>query len=280
MISFPNCKINIGLNILRKRTDGFHDIETVFFPLDLCDILEIIPTEGESRGAVKLSVSGTEIDCLPQQNLCVRAYELLKADFTLPSVNIHLHKVIPSGAGLGGGSSDAAFTLKILSEKFELGLSEDDLCKYASKLGSDCAFFIKNRPVLAYGRGDYFRELTMQVFDFEIIVIHPGIHVSTAEAYNGAQPGLPGERLEDLIRLPPEKWNGKIVNDFELNIASKYPVISEIKSKLYSMGAVYASMSGSGSAVYGLFKGTVPTLSEQFPDMFLWKGRIPAFGPC
>lgn len=276
MVSFPNSKINIGLNILRRREDGFHDIETVFFPLELSDILEFTVMPDTEYNGVRLTVSGLDIKCVPEKNLCVRAYELLKAGFDLPPLNVHLHKVIPSGAGLGGGSSDGAFMLKALSQEFRLGLTEEEICEYASRLGSDCAFFIKNKPLLAYGRGDRFREIKPFGEDFVVAVVHPGIHVSTAEAYAGVSPARPVERLEKLITLPVEEWKGRIVNDFETSIFDRYPLIGKIKEKLYSLGAVYASMSGSGSAVYGIFKNDAPDISGEFGGMFFWKGRGPS----
>ncbi|HEX2395757.1 MAG TPA: 4-(cytidine 5'-diphospho)-2-C-methyl-D-erythritol kinase [Bacteroidales bacterium] len=272
MISFPNCKINIGLNILRRRPDGFHDIETLFCPVDLTDVLEFIPLH--RNGNVNLTVSGLAVDCPPDKNLCIKAYELLKTEYNLPPLDVHLHKVIPSGAGLGGGSSDAAFMLNMLSDIFELHLKEDDLCEYASRLGSDCAFFIKNRPMLGFGRGNLFKEINPIPADLEIIIVHPGIHISTAEAYAGVIPAMPTEKLEKLISLPIEDWKDLIINDFEESIIRKYPLIGKLKTKFYEMGAIYASMSGSGSSVYGLFSGAAPSPGAHFPGMFTWKGKM------
>jgi 4-diphosphocytidyl-2-C-methyl-D-erythritol kinase len=274
MISFPNTKINIGLNITGKRDDGYHDIETIFCPVGLSDILEFIPSPDLPRGNVNFSISGIAVDGPPESNLCVKAYQLLHKDFHLPATDIHLHKMVPPGAGLGGGSSDAAFMLKNLNKEFELGLDEEALCDYASQLGSDCAFFIKNRPLFGFGRGNMFREIAAFPEDIQVVIINPGIHVSTSEAYAGVIPQKPSESLENLIREPLETWKNKIVNDFEEHIILKYPKIGHIKDDLYKLGAVYTSMSGSGSSVYGLFKNKIPETEMQFPGLFCWKGPL------
>jgi 4-diphosphocytidyl-2-C-methyl-D-erythritol kinase len=274
MISFPNTKINIGLNITGKRNDGFHDIETIFCPAGLSDILEFVPSPDLAKGNVTFSISGVAVDGPPENNLCVKAYQLLHNDFNLPAVDIHLHKMVPPGAGLGGGSSDAAFMLKNLNKEFELGLDEEGLCDYASQLGSDCAFFIKNRPLFGFGRGNMFREIVTFPKDIYIVIINPGIHVSTAEAYAGVIPRKPSESLEDLIKAPLETWKNKIINDFEEHIILKHPKIGQIKEDIYKLGAVYASMSGSGSSVYGLFKNKIPETEMLFPGLFCWKGHL------
>jgi 4-diphosphocytidyl-2-C-methyl-D-erythritol kinase len=274
MLFFPNTKINIGLNVISKRSDGYHNIETVFCPIDLSDILEFISQPGIPAGNVSFSTTGIPVGGPDENNLCVKAYQLLNRDFTLPAIAIHLHKIVPPGAGLGGGSSDAAFMLKNLNTQFELNLDEDKLCDYASQLGSDCSFFIKNRPLYGYERGNMFREIPLFPGYFEIVVVNPGIHVSTAEAYLGVQPGKPARPLEELINLPVEQWRDQIINDFEDNVAKKHPVIGDIKNQLYTMGAVYASMSGSGSSVYGLFIEKAPAIENQFPEFFCWSGPI------
>ncbi len=273
MISFPNCKINIGLNIIQKRPDGYHDIETIFLPVPLSDILEVIPASDNSN-PFNLEVTGIAVDCAPEKNLCVRSYQLLQKEYNLPPADIHLHKVIPSGAGLGGGSSDAAFMLKMLSKLFNLCLSEDELCNLASTLGSDCAFFIKNRALFGYGRGNLFHETTGLTYPVKIVIIHPGINVSTAEAYASITPRRPETGIEELIQQDISKWKDTLKNDFEEPVFQKYPQIRKIKEMLYEHGAVYASMSGSGSAVYGLFTENMPPSAEMFPGMFYYSSSI------
>jgi 4-diphosphocytidyl-2-C-methyl-D-erythritol kinase len=250
MIAFPNAKINIGLNITEKRNDGFHNLETIFYPVKWSDVLEIIPS------SVQTSFQSTGID-IPgdeQGNLCLKAYHLLNADFNIGSVSIHLHKLIPIGAGLGGGSADASFTIKSLNTLFDLKLSKEQMESYARKLGSDCAFFIKNTPVFAYNKGDTFKEIQLDLSAYHIALVKPTVHISTADAYNGVKPNKPFQSLSKLIQLPIENWKHTIVNDFEQSVFQKYPEIALIKQQLYNAGAVYASMSGSGSCLYGIFK--------------------------
>lgn len=272
MLCFPNAKINIGLHVIQKRPDGYHNIETVFCPIGLSDILEFVPVPDEPSGNLTFTATGLTVEGDPEKNLCIKAYRLLSRDFDLPAIDLHLHKVIPMGAGLGGGSSDAAFMLKYLNLQFNLKLGEDRLCAYASMLGSDCAFFIRNKPVLGYERGNRFREIPVSFRAVEIALVHPGIHVSTAEAYSGVQPRPPAQPLEKMMSLPMEQWPQHLFNDFEYSIIQRFPTIGEIKSKLYRLGAVYASMSGSGSSVYGLFRGKAPSLQDHFPGHFCWKG--------
>lgn len=252
MIAFPNAKINIGLNIVEKRQDGFHNIESVLYPvLHLKDILEIVLNTKNNK--VIFSTSGITIPGNNNENLCIKAYQLLKTDFDIPSVKIHLHKLIPIGAGLGGGSSDAAFTLKILNSMFNIGLSEDVLITYAQKLGSDCAFFIKNTPVYAYNKGDEFCDYDLNLNDFRIEILFPNIHVSTKDAYDRVKIKKSELDLRDQLLLPIEKWKNTINNEFETSIFLKYKTIEQTKLALYEQGAVYAAMTGSGSAVYGIF---------------------------
>lgn len=274
MLFFPNAKINIGLNILRKRSDGYHDIETVFCPTAFADILEFVPEAGEQPGVCHYTATGIPVDGDPETNLCVKAYRLLCRDFKLPAIRVHLHKIIPPGAGLGGGSSDGAFMLKYLDREFGLGLDENQLCDYASALGSDCAFFILNRPVFGFERGNRFREIDNIPEGLELGLVNPGIHVSTAEAYGSIVPGIPGLSLEQLIREPVGQWKNRIVNDFEEPISAKYPVIGQIADQLYTLGAVYAAMSGSGSTVFGLFSEKAPNLQKHFPKCFCWSGPL------
>lgn len=274
MLFFPNSKINIGLNVINKRSDGFHNIETVFCPVGLSDVLEFVPLADKSPGTVSFQCTGVPVDGPDENNLCVKAYHLLHQDFNLPAISIHLHKIVPPGAGLGGGSSDAAFMLKNLNAWFKLNLSEDRLCDYASQLGSDCSFFIKNRPLFGYERGNRFREIHQFPRYLEAVIVNPGIHVSTAEAYAGISPHIPSRPLEELINLPVHQWKEQIINDFEAVIQKKHPVINVIKEKMYEMGAVYASMTGSGSSVFGLFNEKAPAGENQFPDYFCWSGPI------
>jgi 4-diphosphocytidyl-2-C-methyl-D-erythritol kinase len=251
MVLFPNAKINIGLNVTEKRNDGFHNIESIFYPvIELYDVLEIVKCE-----ELKFTSTGIEIPGSKKDNLCLKAYELLKQDFNISPVHIYLLKVIPIGAGLGGGSADAAFTLKGLNDLFDLQLTDEQLISYAQKLGSDCAFFIKNKPVYAFNKGDEFEDIELDLSTFEIKIEYPNIHIGTAEAYTGIQPKEPVKNIKSLIAVAPiENWKETIKNDFEESIFPNHPEIKELKEKMYKNGAVYASMTGSGSAVYGVFE--------------------------
>ncbi len=249
MLSFPNAKINIGLNVLSKREDGYHNIDSCMYPVPWRDVLEIIPAD-----KFKFSQTGLAIEGDQKENLCVKAYHSLKEPFDLPPVEIHLHKVIPTGAGLGGGSSDGAFTLRLLNRIFDLGLGIDELEKYASKLGSDCPFFIQNMPKMASGRGTELKPINLDLANYYIAIICPEIHVSTEQAYSGIGLSSPDSPLSKRLSRPINEWKSNVTNDFESSIFPEYPDIKEIKSNMYQKGAVFASMSGSGSAVYGLFK--------------------------
>lgn len=250
MIVFPNAKINIGLNVVAKRPDGYHNIESIFYPvLELFDVLEIIKAD-----KLQFSSSGIAIPGNHEDNLCLKAYQLIKADFEVAPVHIHLHKVIPIGAGLGGGSADAAFTLKALNQLFDLQLTDKQLIDYARKLGSDCAFFIKNEPVYAFGKGDEFESITLDLSKFDIKIEYPNIHVGTAEAYAGVKPTKSEINIKEAIQLPISEWKNKLKNDFEDSIFPNHPQIKALKEKFYSEGALYASMTGSGSAVFGVFR--------------------------
>ncbi|MGM0621188.1 MAG: 4-(cytidine 5'-diphospho)-2-C-methyl-D-erythritol kinase [Bacteroidota bacterium] len=249
MIVFPNAKINIGLHVVAKRPDGYHNLETVFYPVQLSDALEIV----ESR-EMKLTTSGIEVDGPPGKNLVLKAWQLLSNDFDLPSVHFHLHKNIPFGAGLGGGSADAAFTLKILNDFFSLQISSEDLKKYASTLGADCPFFIDNKTAFASGIGDELSPVDIDLSQFQIVILKPGFSVSTQEAYRNIVPAHPDFNLFELAKLPVEKWKETVRNDFEKSVFPAYPEIKKCKELLYEQGAVYASMTGSGSAVFGLFR--------------------------
>jgi 4-diphosphocytidyl-2-C-methyl-D-erythritol kinase len=250
MIVFPNAKINIGLNVVEKRPDGFHNIESIFYPvLELFDVLEVIVSD-----ELKFTSSGISIPGKNQDNLCLKAYHLIKADFDVAPVHIHLHKVIPIGAGLGGGSADAAFTLKVLNQLFGLKLTDEQLIDYARKLGSDCAFFIKNQPVYAFGKGDEFEPIALDLSKFDIKIEYPNIHVGTAEAYAGVHPKKSVTSVKEIIQLPISEWKNELKNDFEDSIFPNHPQIKVLKEEFYSEGALYASMTGSGSAVFGVFE--------------------------
>ena len=249
MIVFPNAKINIGLNILSRREDGFHNLETIFYPLAVRDALEVVEAD-----QLKFTSSGLEIPGNPTDNLCLKAYDLLSKDYKLPPVHIHLHKHIPIGAGLGGGSADASFFIRLMNEKFELGMDAAQMEAYASKLGSDCAFFVQNKPALAHGKGDQLQTIELDLSNYFIILVMPVVQVSTSDAYRGIRPAAMESSLADLIKLPIEAWKAVIKNDFEPSVFLQYPIIAEIKSKLYSAGALYACMSGSGSSVFGIFQ--------------------------
>ncbi len=254
MILFPNAKINIGLYVTEKRSDGFHNLETIFYPVpSLADILEIKVADAPN-GMVNFKNSGLLIDCPEDKNLVIKAYRLLEREFALPAVNVHLHKIIPFGAGLGGGSADAAFMLVGLNSMFNLGLSEASLEKYAAELGSDCAFFIKNKPAFAHGRGELLEAIDINLDDYQIVVEKPDVAVSTKEAYAGISPTPAPFNLRNINNLPIEEWRNYITNDFEKGILKAHPEIQEYKDLMYKRGAVYASMSGSGSAVFGIFK--------------------------
>lgn len=256
MILFPNAKINIGLNVLSRRSDGYHNLETVFYPIPLHDSLEVVEAP-----ELTFSSSGIVIPGHANENLCLKAYDLLNKDFGLPPLSIHLHKQIPIGAGLGGGSSDAAFFIKLLNEKFGLGLETAKMEDYARKLGADCAFFISNKPVFAGGKGDEFTEIGLDLSAYKIVLVMPPVHVSTGEAYRGVKPQLPETPLIELIGMPVSQWKGKIRNDFEESIFKTHSLIRGVKADLYKSGALYAAMSGSGSAVYGIFDSAPDQLS-------------------
>jgi 4-diphosphocytidyl-2-C-methyl-D-erythritol kinase len=274
MLTFPNAKINIGLNIVEKREDGFHNIESVFYPIGLNDVLEVIENTEAGAERITFTSSGIEIPGDARDNLCCFAYHLIAADYPLPNVKVHLHKHIPIGAGLGGGSADAAFFIRLLNEKFELGISWGEMHHYARQLGSDCSFFISNKPAFAEERGDQYESILLDLSNYHIVLVYPGIHINTAKAYSGVKPKKPVRSLEeDIQNLPLAQWKDQIHNDFEDSIFPQFPEIKNIKNKLYSKGAVYASMSGSGSSVYGVFEQAVD-LKREFPDCFVFQGAL------
>lgn len=249
MISFPNAKINIGLNIVSKRADGFHNLSSCFYPVPCSDVLELIPAQ-----VTHFVSSGLEIPGQADQNLCLKAYDLLAKDHIIKPYKIHLHKTVPIGAGMGGGSADAAFTLKMLNELNQLQLSTDGLINYARQLGSDCAFFIENTPKYCFNKGDEFEPISLSLKGYHLVLVNPNIHISTAMAYAGVVPQSPKYDLRQLIQQPISNWKNTVINDFEVSLFPKYPMIKAIKDNLYDLGAVYAAMTGSGSTVFGIFE--------------------------
>ena len=266
MILFPNCKINLGLRILNKRPDGFHNLETIFCPIPLKDAAEItsFPGKKEQAEGFELVITGSAIPGEPSGNLCTRAWQLIKHDFPhIPPVRMHLHKAIPIGAGLGGGSSDGAFTLMLLNKEFRLNLSKDKLIEYAIKLGSDCPFFIVNKPCHATGRGEILQEINVPLDDYYFVLVQPDIHVKTGWAFaeltssighplpNHAATNNPS--LTEIIQQPVNTWKDMLINDFEIPVFKLHPLLKDIKQILYEAGAEYASMTGTGSSIYGIF---------------------------
>jgi 4-diphosphocytidyl-2-C-methyl-D-erythritol kinase len=268
MISFPNAKINLGLHVTEKRLDGFHNLETVFFPVRWCDVLEFVQADEFSFTTSGISITGD-----PESNLVVKAYRLFQEEFGLPALKVHLHKNIPFGAGLGGGSADAAFMLRMLNKTFNLNVSDEKLIAYASRLGSDCPFFILNKPVIATGRGEIMQLVEVQLNDMFILLVKPPIEISTAKSYQFIEPHKPEVSLIELLTFPVHEWKDRIVNRFESSVFQDYPAIREIKERLYKLGAVYACMSGSGSCVFGIFDELPLGYKKLFPAPFLTFGQ-------
>ena len=268
MITFPNAKINLGLNIIEKRPDGYHNLETIFYPINLQDALEVTRRENNDK-EYTLHISGAPLEGDPEDNLVVKAYKLLKKDYPgLLPVDIHMYKHIPAGAGLGGGSSDAACMIKLLNDKFSLGLSTERMEEYAVKLGADCAFFIRNKPVFATGIGNLFEPVELSLKGYHIILIKPDIFVSTRDAFAEIKPVRPAVSLKEIVKQPMETWKNSMKNDFEDSVFKKFPEIAAIKDELYDLGAVYAAMSGSGSSVYGIFKAPIENVEDKFCGCF------------
>lgn len=272
MISFPIAKINLGLEILGKRPDGYHSISSIFYPVLLKDVLEIIPSNKNQEQEVIISYSGLPIETGTSENLCLKAYRLLKNDFaTLPKVQMHLHKVIPMGAGLGGGSSNAATTLLMLNKIFKLSLSITQLKEYALQLGSDCPFFIEAVPALAEGRGEKLQSIDLDLSAYSVLIVNPGIHIDTANAFAAIKP--PYKNQSDLLKIikqPLNSWKENLVNDFEKTAFTHHPQLKKIKEDLYFLGASYAAMSGSGSSLYGLFTKK-PAATIKFPETYFYQ---------
>ena len=270
MVCFPNAKINLGLNVLDKRPDGFHNLHTVFYPIHINDILETIPVENAIQ-PIQFSHTGLAIDGDEANNLCVKAYHLIKnIRPKLPPIQMHLHKNIPMGAGLGGGSADGAFALKQLNDQFDLQIPSDELLQLALELGSDCPFFILNQPCLATGRGEILAPINLNLSAYAIAIVNPGIHVHTGWAFSQLTYKNPSTLLSDAIKLPVHQWKNHIENDFESAVCATHPEIEAIKTSLYNAGSIYAAMSGSGSTVFGIFDAQVD-LSAYFPSTYFCK---------
>ena len=271
MITFPIAKINLGLNVVEKRPDGYHNLETVFYPVPLTDALEVqvMDEAFPSEYDCDLKVSNITIDGDEQRNLVVRAYQLLKKDYPdLPRIHTHLWKGIPTQAGMGGGSSDCAYMMLLLNQQFQLGLSNEQLIQYAAQLGADCAFFILSRPCYAEGIGEKLQPIDLSLNGYHIAVVRPDIPVPTKEAFSRIHPHYPAQNCRETVMQPVETWRETLINDFEESVFALHPEIGDIKQRLYDMGATYAAMSGSGSALFGLFKERPDSLSQAFPHMF------------
>lgn len=274
MITFPNAKINLGLNIVERRPDGYHNLETIFYPIQIEDALEVNILSGSDE-KFRLHQAGLEIAGEAENNLVVKAYKLLDERFNLPPVDIHLFKHIPSGAGMGGGSSDAAYMLKVLNEMFGLALSHEILEEYAAMLGADCAFFIRNTPTYAEGIGNIFSPLSLSLKGYQIVVVKPDIFVSTREAFSLIKPHRQEIPLKEVAKRPIEEWQELMVNDFEESVFPQYPAIKEIKDEMYRCGAVYAAMTGSGSSVFGIFNPETSLPEMTFAEnSFVYRGIL------
>lgn len=273
MITFPCAKINLGLNIVSKRPDGYHNLETVFYPIPLTDALEFkyMDEKFPSESPCDLKITGNDVDCNEEDNLVIKAYQLLAADFQLPRVHAHLVKRIPTQAGLGGGSSDAAYMIRLLDERFRLNIGIPEMERYAAKLGADCAFFITADPSYAEGIGDVLMPVDVPgagLGGYYLAVVKPSVAVSTRDAYAAIVPKTPAKCCRDIVRQPIETWKDELVNDFEAPIFAMHPELAAIKQSLYDAGAVYAAMSGSGSALFGIFREQPTGLEKEFEGMF------------
>jgi 4-diphosphocytidyl-2-C-methyl-D-erythritol kinase len=271
VVIFSNCKINLGLHVIEKRPDGFHNVETCFYPIPFYDVIEIIPAT-----AFQFTTTGLAIPGDVTNNLCVKAYQLLKSEYGIPYVHLHLQKNIPMGAGIGGGSANAAYTLLLLNKKFQLNLPIELLENYAAQLGSDCAFFIRNIPCLGSGRGELLQPIKTEtdtdfsLKDYQIVLLFPNIAIGTKEAFAGIIPRMPKQGIANIIKLPITAWKDCLQNDFESTVFALHPVLQQYKNSLYQLGAIYASMSGSGSTIYGIFSKEIEleeTIQAAFPQL-------------
>ena len=266
MVVYPNAKINLGLNIVSKRPDGYHNLETVFYPIPLRDCLEIVPAP-----QLQFSSSGIDIDCAPENNLCIKAYRSLQSLCPqLPPAHIHLHKSVPFGAGLGGGSADAAFVITAANRLFELGLSEELMARAAASVGSDCPFFVYDRPMFATGTGHELAPTACNLNGYYFVLAKPPVSVNTAQAYRGMVPRQPAESPRETVLRPVAEWDGRLINDFEETVFAQFPQIAALKDKMYRAGALYSAMSGSGSSVFGIFRQPVDDAAQLFDDCFVF----------
>lgn len=268
MICFPNAKINLGLNIVNKRSDGYHNIETIFYPIPVKDALEIVASDSFS-----FTQTGIPVDAPVEKNLVIKALNLLKTRYAIPELEIHLLKTIPFGAGLGGGSADAAYTLKLVNDFCHLHIPSEELEILASAIGADCPFFIRNTPVFAAGTGNIFEPITLSLKGYFLCLVKPDVAVSTAEAYSLVTPAPPAISLKEIVKMPLKEWKKNMVNDFEKSVFTRHPMIEEIKEALYKAGALYAAMSGSGSSVFGLFEKETE-LKNLFNQCYVWEGPL------
>ena len=271
LVRFPNCKINLGLSVLAKRSDGFHELETVFYPVPFTDVLEVISVPASPAADLSFTASGISVAGSVEDNLCVKAYRLLKQDFPhLPAVQMHLHKIIPVGAGLGGGSADGAFALQVLNELGSLQLTQSQLIAYAARLGSDCPFFMLNRPCAGRGRGELLEEVAVDLSRYTMVLVNPHIHVNTGWAFSQLKLQR-GEKSSPVngVRQPVETWRDQLINDFEEPVFQQHPAIQAIRDRLYEQGAIYAAMSGSGSTVFGIFPKKYLYKPDLFPHYFV-----------
>lgn len=271
MIAFPHAKINLGLNVVSKRDDGYHNLETVFYPVQWCDVMELLPGPQHTRG-IETHLSGIPVRGKHADNLCVKAYELLRKNYSVRSVKLYLHKQIPMGAGLGGGSSDAAFFAKKMNVLFSLGISNEQMQTLVREIGADCAFFIEGNPVYAEERGDKFLPINFSLKGYHVAIIYPDVHVSTATAFANIVPSHPEYNCRDIVTQHPiSAWKQLLKNDFEQTVFAAHPEIAQVKEKLYEAGAIYASMSGSGSAVYGLFDSQPDSASFEYSNIRIFE---------
>ena len=270
MVIFPNCKINIGLHITSRRSDGYHNLETIFLPVPVCDALEVVTAQ---ETGLQFSSTGLPVSGAPGDNICYKAWQLLQQRFPqMPGIRMHLHKVIPMGAGLGGGSADGAFALLLLNKKYHLQLSQQQLLELSAQLGSDCPFFILNQPCYATGRGEQLQPVSLQLQGYSLLLVNPGIHINTAWAFRQITPSPAPVQLTDVLNQPIHTWPGTISNDFEQPVLQHHPQLAALKQQLYDAGAVYASMSGSGSTFYGVFPPGHPVPTTNFPGA--WFTRL------
>jgi len=272
MVLFPKAKINLGLSITGKRPDGFHNIETIFYPINICDALEFVEADFADKSDL-LTVTGIETGSSPEDNLVLKAVKLLRAKWSFPALKIHLHKAIPAGAGLGGGSSDASFMLKAVNRHYWLDISNEELRSMALSLGSDCPFFLDCEPSFARGRGELLKPLNLDLSKYYLVLLNPGIGVNTREAYQNCRPATPLFDLNNIEKVSIKEWKNILFNDFEAYVFGKYPLIGRLKEGLYQSGALFSLMSGSGSSVYGIFEQK-PALPTNLRDYLIWEGPM------